>query len=298
MNKISFFVVGVKGFNVLNYVIRNHRYLISQVICGRDSGVVNDYYKEIIEVCADNGIPYYDRLSNMALINQFDGFMLAIGWRWMLPAKNSLIIIHDSLLPKYRGFSPLVNCLINGESEIGATMLFASNEFDKGNVISQSSIQISYPIKISDAIDRMSDIYIRLTSELLRKIKSQEPIKAIPQIDELATYSLWRDGEDYWINWNGSSEEITRFVDAVGPPYAGARCLINDEEAIVQSVSPALNLNIADRKSSIGKVLFVENECPIIVCADGLLKIHKLTSNDGASLLPLPKFRTRFSSRT
>jgi methionyl-tRNA formyltransferase len=52
-------------------------------------------------------------------------FNIAISWRWMLKVSN-LIVIHDSLLPKYRGFSPLVNMLINGEDTLGVTVLFAT----------------------------------------------------------------------------------------------------------------------------------------------------------------------------
>ena len=49
-------------------------------------------------------------------------------------------------MPKYRGFAPLVNSLVNGEKIIGVTALFASEEYDNGDIIMQSSVDITYPI--------------------------------------------------------------------------------------------------------------------------------------------------------
>jgi len=297
MRRVALYLVGIKGFCVLNSAIKRNKALISDVVGGRDVGIDCDYYEEIKTLCDLHYIPHHDRLSLKFSAENYDGYMLAIGWRWMLPAKESLIIIHDSLLPKYRGFSPLVNYLINGETEIGATALFATENYDAGKLISQASQKISYPIKIFDAIALMSTIYIQLANDLLDRIQSQNYIESIPQKEELATYSLWRDDEDYWIKWTKPAEEIARFTDAVGLPYAGARCLLNGEVAILHSAMAIADLAIADRESSIGKVLFIENGIPVVVCTKGLLKICKLTTVNGTNLLPLAKFRSRFLSR-
>lgn len=278
---------------MLEFAIQNYKPLIGAVVCGRDAGIDNDFYTEIVCLCESAGIVYYDRSS-------FDippGYRLAIGWRWMLPVSDQLLIIHDALLPRYRGFAPLVNSLICGDDEIGATVLYASDKFDCGPIVSQASLRIEYPIKIRDAINLMSDIYIHLVDVLLNKINNGELIAGRPQAEELATYSLWRDNDDYWVDWDTSVEEIVRFVDAVGAPYAGARCLVNGVEAIIQDVSKVSNVSITDRRSAIGKVLFFEAENPIVVCINGLLRINKITSLDGQSILPLNKFRARFTGR-
>ena len=72
---------------------------------------------------------------------------MAVSWRWMIKhPKNKLIVFHDSILPKYRGFAPLVNMLINGEKEIGVSAIFGADEYDS-EIISEKTT-ISYPIKI------------------------------------------------------------------------------------------------------------------------------------------------------
>ena len=49
-----------------------------------------------------------------------------------------MIIFHDSLLPKYRGFAPLVNSLINQEKEIGVTAIKASQNYDEGDTVTDN----------------------------------------------------------------------------------------------------------------------------------------------------------------
>jgi methionyl-tRNA formyltransferase len=296
MADLALFLLGKKGFDVLSHLVKHHPNTISDVVGTKDLGIDHDYYPEIQSLCKENGIRYHDRLNSSFSIKDHNGYILVIGWRWIIPQNNSLIIIHDSLLPKYRGFAPLVNCLINGETELGATALFAANDYDSGSIITQASRKISYPIKIKDAIDLMSEMYIQIAQELINKITANEPLYKFPQSDEAATYSLWRDEEDYWIDWQKSSVEIVRFINAVGSPYAGARCNANETQVIVHSAEAVPDKKIVDRKSSVGKVAFIDEGFPVVVCGSGLLKIKEMTSKEGNSILPLAKFRTRFNS--
>ena len=297
VSTISFLVVGYKGYQTLLYAIDNCREIIEFVVLGKDGGVDDDYHDQILSMCKLNSIPFYERTDSEEIVAQYCGWMFAIGWRWMLPTTPNLIILHDSLLPKHRGFAPLVSCLVCGESKIGATALFASENYDKGEVICQASREIAYPITIKDAIRLMADVYVEIVADILSQIKSKSIIKSAPQDHEAATYSLWRDENDYWVDWNRSAVEIARFIDAVGVPYAGARCLINLEEAVLLSAIPLPDLHIEDRNSAIGKVIFVENNQPVIVCGYGLLKIVNVVDLNGETLLPLSQFRTRFSGR-
>lgn len=296
MNNACFFLLGRKGYRVLSSLFDEHKEIIDSVVIGEDAGVDDDFSKETQAFCAANGIKCMSRQQSDEYLQKFDGYVIAIGWRWLLPERRKIIVIHDSLLPEYRGFAPLVNQLINGEDIIGATAIFASSEYDKGPILLQESISISYPIKIFDAIEVIGDTYCVLVRKLLRMISNDEPMNAIEQDESKATYSLWRDDNDYWVNWCRSADEIVRFIDAVGPPYSGARCRFGNEMAIIQSAAAVTDVVIVDRASAIGKVLKVEAGHPVVVCAKGLIKINSLTSIDGKHLLPLKKFRTRFGS--
>ena len=293
--KIILFGLGEKAYRILqaHFTAKRRCYLL--VIVGRDLNVSNDYADHIIQLCKEHQIPYTERKNFNGQDIKYD-YAIAVGWRWMIAApKEKLIVIHDSLLPKHRGFSPLVNCLINGERTIGATALFASDEYDKGPIITQETIEISYPIKIQDAISMVSELYIKIFNYIIGKIEGDLEITGAQQDNALATYSLWRDENDYFINWEKSAEEICRFIDAVGTPYEGAKSNLNKQLIRIVSATTFPDVQIIDRSAHIGKVIFIENGKPIVVCKNGLLKINEATTLLGHSVIPMEKFRSRFN---
>ena len=282
----------IKGYEVLKILIANKfTPNIDKVIIGLDKAVVKDYSEELIELCIKNNIVYY--LANEKYkINST--YALAISWKWLIDNKEcKMIVLHDSILPKYRGFAPLVNSLINREEFIGVTAFFATSEYDKGEIILQRKIQINYPIKINDAISKINLLYSEITLEIFNKIISNEPLITYSINEENATYCLWRDSEDYFINWNDPSGKIIRLIDAVGFPYMGARCRIDSEIVIIINASEVDDLVIENRDA--GKVIFIENSKPIVVCGQGLLRIDEaIYETSKKSIFPLKKFRTRF----
>lgn len=185
--------------------------------------------------------------------------------------------------------------LINGEKEIGVSALHASEKYDEGNVIRQESLAVQYPIKINDAIDLISKLYSTLVLDIYRMIINNENLIGIPQLEENATYSLWRDNQDYIINWNNDSQSIKRMIDAVGYPFSGATTLLNNEKVIIEDVEVYLDLMIENR--DVGKVIFIHEGYPIVVCGKGLLKIKNARFVNGNPILPLQKFRSRFGGQ-
>jgi methionyl-tRNA formyltransferase len=297
MTNIALLLLGKKGLKVLQDIYaRSDKILITDVVASHDTGVDFDFYDEIRNFCNWKGIKFHDRLDLSFSARDFNGYLIAIGWKWMLPSGNNVLVIHDSILPRYRGFAPLVNNLINGESVIGATAVFADENYDKGKIVAQFSKSINYPIKISEAIELMCDIYIEIARKLVDAISWGKKLEGLEQDESQASYSLWRDEQDYWIEWTWSSEKIKRFVDAVGRPYAGAQTFCNDVIAIVNSVELIADVEINDRCSAIGKVIFIDDTHPVVVCGQGLIRITDIETLQGESLIPLKKFRTRFSS--
>jgi methionyl-tRNA formyltransferase len=290
--KVTLFLMTLKGVEVLNAIAYNsYLDIIDKVIIGRDNNVLNDYSNDIEQICLDNGISYSFSSEDYNINTQYG---IAISWRWIINHLGlKLIVLHDSILPKYRGFAPLVNMLINGEKKIGVTALFACSEFDKGPIVLQKDITINYPIKIEKAIRGVSVLYVEIVNELLYNISRELPIQGVKQDETNASYSLWRDKEDYFINWGLPASKICKFVDAVGYPYEGAKCKINNAVVKIIDVDNFEDLEIENR--DIGKVLFFEDELPIIVCGSGLIKIKKAVyETTGESIFPIKKFRTRF----
>ncbi len=279
-----------KGFRVLETLSKDFQHLIDFVVIGSDESVQNDYYLELRGLCERLGVHCYDRMDAYDVTSQYS---VAISWRWMINLKETrLIVFHDSLLPKYRGFNPLVSCLINGERRIGVTAVFASEDYDKGDIIAQASSEISYPIKIEEAIEIVSENYAALAGQIAAEIAADRKLCGKRQNERQASYSLWRGEEDYRIDWTRSAEEIQRSIDAAGFPYKGASTLIDDKLARIFQAEAVEDVKIENRTP--GKVIFIKNSQPIVVCGSGLLKIIVfIDDKTGESLLPLRSFRTK-----
>lgn len=293
MKKTVLFVMTQKGYDALKHFIElfgsSH---VSFVVGAKDESVQQDFYLEIKELCEKSNIIFFDRKEKYTVNTDY---MIAISWRWLIEQENSrLIVMHDSLLPRYRGFAPLVNCLVNGETTVGVTALFASEEYDKGDIIAQRSVKINYPVKINDAINQVSVCYKGLIEDIGKQILSGQQISAAKQDETLASYSLWLDEEDYHINWNLEAEAIKRFIDAVGFPYSGAATYIEQQKMRVNEAEVLPDLLIENRKP--GKIIFIQNGKPVVVCGKGLLKIISLTDDQSTQeMLPLKRFRIRFT---
>jgi methionyl-tRNA formyltransferase len=280
-----------KGFEILKAFIDNFdsKY-IDCVVSSKDEMLVNDYYLEIENLCKVNNITFYDRKN---AVENSSKYSFAISWRWIIKDVPNLIILHDSILPKYRGFSPLVSALINAETEIGVTAIYADSEFDRGDIISQKTTSINYPIKIKNAIDLISINYIDIIIELSIKIINDQNITSIKQDESKATYSLWRDEDDYIIDWTKDASQIKRFIDAVSEPYMGAKCFLNNE--IVRIFDSQLEDDVMIENRVPGKVLFLRDGFPSVVCGKGLLRITKaIYETNKNNIIPLNKFRSRF----
>ncbi|AOT70023.1 formyltransferase family protein [Geosporobacter ferrireducens] len=290
MNQVVMYLMNEKGYFVLEHFIREYNSKqIRYVLLAKDNNIKKDYYNELVSLCEKNNITYYNRKESPP---DFSGYKFAIGWRWIIEDSNNLIVLHDSILPKYRGFAPLVNMLINGENEIGVTALFATEEYDKGDIIKQEIVSIEYPIKIQEAIKLIAPLYSKLVNSIAQLVFDNKEIVGVSQIEENATYSLWRDEQDYFIDWNADCNTIKRLVDAVGYPYSGAKTYLNNKIITIDDAEEELDIVVENR--DVGKVVFLRDGYPVVVCGKGLLKIIKARFLDESSILPFNTLRSRF----
>lgn len=288
-NYIKVYAQGLKGLRTIQGLSQTTNNIF--VIVGYDGNVKNDYSKDIEFYCSSQNIRFF-KVDNDSEKEEF-GLAIAAGWTRMVLGipEEKLIIFHDSLLPKYRGFNPLVTALLNKDSEIGVTALFAADKYDRGAIVAQERLEINYPILISEAIEKISELYYILANLIYKKFQT-DTLYGVIQNEELATYSLWRDEDDYWINWSLSSAEIVTHVNSVGFPYLGAMTSFDNKKYRIHSVTEIQDLIIENRTP--GKIIFYEGNRPIVVCGFGLIRIDEVTDNDG-NIVVFNKIRIRFN---
>lgn len=129
---------------------------------------------------------------------------------------HGTINVHASLLPKYRGASPIQNVLLNGEEKTGITIMLMDRGVDTGEIISQAEISI----EPADTTKSLTDKLAILGSELLIKTLPDYvdgKIKPKKQDDSLATLCQLIKREDGLVDWNDTAENICNKFRAFQP---------------------------------------------------------------------------------
>ncbi len=290
-HRMVLFAMNEKGLAVLRSILEVMRAdAIAAVVVQEDPAVKRDYFEEIVSAAESAGVRTVGRSETLPP----HAFALAVGWRFMIQQEPRLVVFHDSLLPRYRGFAPLVNALVNGETEIGVTALWGEEKYDSGAIIDQAAITVSYPITVQDAIDRVIPLYERLGVEIAQRLVAGEHVAGREQDDSLATYSIWRDEDDYRIDWTKDAASVARFIDAVGPPYEGAYSYSGGQKLRILRAE-VVGDDLTFELSHPGKVFSISDGAPAVVCGEGLVRLMSVSdAQTGESVLPWGRLRSRF----
>jgi methionyl-tRNA formyltransferase len=142
--------------------------------------------------------------------------------RWFLDIpKIGAINIHPSLLPKYRGPSPIQWAILNGDFETGITVMKMNERMDAGDIL----YQVGVPILSEDDMETLSLRLSEKASEILPNILSEVRInklnKCTPQSESSVTFTPMITKEMGKIDWTNDAIRIVRQVKAlVGWPTA------------------------------------------------------------------------------
>ncbi|ONI48982.1 MULTISPECIES: methionyl-tRNA formyltransferase [unclassified Streptomyces] len=153
--------------------------------------------------------------------------IVANNWRtWMPPEIYNLPVhgtlnIHDSLLPAYAGFSPLIWALINGEPEVGVTAHLMDEELDAGDIVIQRSVAVGPTDTTTELFHRTVDLIAPVTTEALGLIASGQT-EFTRQDRSKASFFHKRAEEDIRIDWTWPAEDLERLIRAQSAPYPSA----------------------------------------------------------------------------
>lgn len=179
------------------------------------------------------------------------------------------INVHGSLLPKYRGGSPIQTAIINGEKETGITVMYMASKMDSGNIIAQRSIPILDTDDNGTMFNKLSVLGRDLLMEVLPSIFDKTN-PSIPQDETKVTYAYNISHEQQFINWNKTSKEIVNLIRGLAPnPTA-----LTSIDGTIIKVFKAKEVSI-DTKHTPGEVIKLNKEL-LIATADGAVSILEL----------------------
>ena len=179
------------------------------------------------------------------------------------------INVHGSLLPKYRGGSPIQTAIINGEKETGITVMYMASKMDSGNIIAQRSIPILDTDDNGTMFDKLSVLGRDLLMEVLPSIFDKiNP--SIPQDEAKVTYAYNISHEQQFINWNKTSKEIVNLIRGLAPnPTA-----LTSINGTIIKVFKAKEVSVEGQYTP-GEVIKLNKEL-LIATSDGAVSILEL----------------------
>ena len=159
--------------------------------------------------------------------------------------------IHPSLLPRYRGPSPVVSAILNGDDETGVTIMKLDEGMDSGPLLAQKQVPIDERDTGPELTRRLFDLGANLLAETLPGWASGS-IQASPQDESQATFTTLVKKEDGEIDWTDNAERIARMVRAYEPwpgtftYWDGKLLKILDATSTAGSASPGQLVGLRD----------------------------------------------------
>lgn len=206
---------------------------------------------------------------------------IVAGFSYIFPSEilNSIKLgfwnLHAGKIPEYRGGSPLNWQLINGESEIGISVLKVTNAIDDGPILGQTTFQIQGLDSIIDLHKKASTSFSELLLKLLADI-NHSILHAAPQDESRAIYWHQRSDEDGYLNPSiQSAEQIDKIIRAVTKPYPGAWFKIDNEKIRVFKGK----VSKKNYKGVPGKILKLSGQKAILITCLGSIELIELEKN-------------------
>lgn len=195
--------------------------------------------------------------------------VLVAGWYWLISddvldaVPAGFIGLHYSALPRYRGSSPVVWALINGDDELGYSVFRLTTGMDEGP-IAASGVVPRHDGYVGGALDRLTSAAVPDLVHVARGILNESAVFT-PQRTEGASYAAPRLPSDGRIDWTRDAAEIERFVRAQSRPYPGAFTVAKGVERRVWRATVAETPCFG----APGQVVLTTDDSVMIACAHG-----------------------------
>lgn len=232
-----------------------------------------------VKVCAQElNIPVYQPLSMkndeaLDIINSYNPDVIVVAAYGQIIPKSILdapkygcVNIHGSLLPKYRGASPIQQAVLNGDKITGVTTMLMDVGIDTGDILLTKETEIGVNETSGELFDRLSILGGELIIDTLNALSNGD-ITPIKQEESLSSHTTKIDKTLCPIDFTKSSYEVHNKVRGLNP-WPVAITEICEKKVKVYSTK------LCDRNGKCGQVISVK---PLIVaCSEGSVEICEL----------------------
>lgn len=210
------------------------------------------------------------------LIELQPDLMIVVAYGMILPPailkipRYGCVNVHASLLPRWRGASPIQQAILHGDQHTGITLMQMNEGLDTGAILAKSECDISETDTSGTLQNRLADLGAKLLLPVISALENQTIIPE-PQPNEGATYAPKIQKKDAEINWTDSAIKIGQLIRAMNPePIAFAR--FEEDRIRIWEATP-----LNDTHSALpGTILRVDKQGVDVATGDGVLRLLQL----------------------
>lgn len=295
------------GHRTLQALLASEHEVVLVVTHPKGEGAYEKVWSDSVEDLArENGVEVLirERPEDQELLDELKAadpdVIVACNWRTWIPPqvfalpKRGTLNVHDSLLPKYAGFSPLIWALINDEKEVGVTAHMMDDTLDAGDIVLQRSVPVGPRDTAADLFAKTLELFGPITVDGLAEIASGRT-DFTKQDRSQASFFHKRAEEDLRIDFTWTAQELDRLVRAQCAPYPSAFCFHRGQR---------LEIVEADVSAEVyggtpGRIFYREGDGVAVVAGaearrgrSKALLVKKVRTADGTELKAQEYFRT------
>lgn len=183
--------------------------------------------------------------------------------------------LHASLLPKFRGASPIQSAILAGESHTGVTVMKTELSLDTGDILLVKRCETGN-LTCGELSEKLSLMSAEAAIEAVQLIKAGNP-QLLLQDDVKATYCKKIIKDDAKIDFNNSPRDICRLINAMNPQPM-AFCNFNE------NVLNILRAEVCEAQGAIGAVICADKRGFTVGCKGGSILVKEILPAGGKKM--------------
>jgi len=185
---------------------------------------------------------------------------------------HGAVNVHPSLLPRWRGASPVRYTLLNGDKTAGVTVQYLAKKMDAGDVLMQEEIPVDPLDNHGTLCEKLYPLGADLLVRVLDAIEAGD-INPVTQDESEITFAPKIEKSDLWIDWTEPAEKVRDRIRAFAPD-PGARATFRDGQYKILDAEP--DFVGLETEPAPGIVMNLTKSGPVIACGDHGLKLTML----------------------
>lgn len=172
------------------------------------------------------------------------------------------INLHASILPQYRGASPIQQTLLNDDKETGVTAMLMEEGLDTGDILKIDTIAVPNDMMVETLFERLTEVATNLTVDVLKNFETYKPLK---QNDAESTHCKKIRKQDGLVSFNDAHVLYNKY--RAFTPWPGV---------YLESGMKLKKLDLVDKCAvgQAGQILEIANDFIVVSCEKGSVKIY------------------------